>query len=126
MSLKTDAIIIAAGVVVVGLTLYYVKKKVEEVGSDVVNGAAHAINPLDRAMDMGSAVDTTYKWFGKNNTTPGADTRKIWSIPRDVSNEEIRALPMGAGVALDVYQWITGSNGNQVADFNRWWDGLGK
>jgi hypothetical protein len=136
-SLKEDAIIIAGiGLGVVAIA-WYAKYKVGQVADGLADGAVqlwdkatdsagetvHYFNPWS---DDATAYNDLYRYVGANNSTLGGDVYDLWHTGPHPTNEQVKALPMGAGTSLSIYQAITGSKGNQIDDFNNWWDGLWK
>lgn len=139
-TLKEDAIIIGGiGLGVVAIA-WYAKYKVGQVADSLADGAgqlwekakdgaesaAESVNYFNPWAAKDTAYGDLYRYSGNNNTSFGADTYDLWHLGAHPTNEQIKAAPMGAGVALDIYQSITGSKGNQIDDFNSWWEGLWK
>lgn len=122
MSIKGDAIMLGVAVIAVAAAAWYLKKKV----GAVAEGVADSVNPIKIVQSGADTFERWYKAQGQNNTTWGNDVRAIWDVPRDLTNEQIDQLPLGASASRDVYQWLTGSKGNQVSDFNEWLDGWWK
>ena len=133
MSLKSDVVLVALVAVAAIGVAWFVKKKVEGVAAaadeyvtEYMGEVADRVNPVKVAQTGAEAFARWYEAQGSNNTTFGNDARTIFSIPRNLTNEQIDKLPLGASASRDVYQWLTGSKGNQVSDFNEWLDGLWK
>lgn len=120
------------GAIGAGVALIFVAKaglkgvtqSVQDSLNDVADAVSDSVNPIKVAQNGAAALDSWYKAQGQNNTTWGNDVKAIWSVPSNLTNEQIDKLPLGAGLSRDAYQWLTGSKGNQVSDFNEWWDGL--
>lgn len=127
LNLKTTGGIIVVGA---GIALIFLLKAgLQSVATSIEQGLGEVVdivNPVNIAQNGAHALDSLYKAQGENNTTFGNDTRTLWDIPRNLTNAQIDKLPMGASASRDLYQWLTGSTGNQVSDFNEWWDGVFK
>ena len=130
MSIKGD--VIAVGVVggVLLLAGWYATKKIGEgmdklaqlPGAvwDAAKEAAPYVNPADERNVVNTAVNSVYRSASPNNTgTLGTAVYDLWHPP--TTTEGVRALPLGASTAVDIYQWATGSKGDQVNDFKKWW-----
>lgn len=127
MSLKGDVIAVGVAGAVLLAAAWYAKKKAGEAADELarlaqqaLDEAGHAINPFDEKNLASRAANSIYQAASPNNTgTIGTATYDIVHTP--TTTEEVRNLPMGASTAVDIYQWATGSKGDQVNDFKKWW-----
>lgn len=126
--LSTKNTVLIVGGVVAAVVVYYAGRaaiqKISEAGAAVGGAVVDAVNPIKIVQNAGATVADIYTGLGENNTSLGADIGMFWELPERPTNEQIKQLPMGAGVSMDLYQWLTGSKGNQISDFNEWWDGV--
>lgn len=116
MSIKGDVIAIGLAGAVLLAAGWYAKKKITDTAGD----ALQAINPLNNDNVFNKGFSWAYSGLGAHNSTSiGADVYDLTHPP--TTTEEVKNLPMGAGTAVGIYQWATGSKGDQVNDFKKWW-----
>lgn len=124
-----NTVLLVGGVVAVAAAVYFGRaaiQKISQAGSDAADAVMDVVNPVKIITNAGASLADIYTGLADNNTSFGADVQQYWNIPANVTNEQVRDMPLGAGASMEVYQWLTGSKGNQVSDFNEWWDGIWK
>ncbi|MGZ8301211.1 MAG: hypothetical protein ACXW2U_00755 [Telluria sp.] len=106
MSVKNDLIAIGVvGVVLLGAA-WIAKRKIA--------AAVPYVNPADSRNVINQAVQGAYQGMTGSTGTLGGDLYDYWHPSRN--EQDLRAMA-GASFAVDFYQWLTNSNGNQIADY---------
>jgi hypothetical protein len=111
MGVKGDLIAVGiAGGVLLGAA-WYAKRKAGELAATV----APYLNPADSRNVVNQAATGLYQAVSGSTGTIGTDLYDFWNPPRE--NAALNAMPWGAPYAVGAYQWLTNSDGNQVADY---------
>jgi hypothetical protein len=134
MSIKGDVIVLGVAGVVLVAAAWYAKRKIGAAADalaelpgmawDAAGAALPYLNPADARNIVNQGANGFYQIVtGDEVGTIGTKIYDIYNQPTwtPTTTEEVRALPGGASVAVDLYQWATGSKGDQVNDFKKWW-----
>ncbi|MEH6434246.1 hypothetical protein [Massilia sp. DD77] len=111
MSVKGDLIAVGIAGVVLLAAAWFAKRKLGEAATAV----APYVNPADGRNVINQGATAIYQGITGSKGSIGGDLYDLWNPPRE--NVALDLLPLGAPYAVDFYQYLTNSDGNQIADY---------